>query len=354
MNYVITPASVIFTTDAGKSLTVSSDNDLYKPLRDAILSNDMDRANELASVDLNPLLGEFGKVSVYGGHVTYDGIELSNYLVSKILSANDKEPFANFLNNVMENPSRRAVQDLFKWVESAKLPITRDGHLVAYKYVRQDYKDQHSGTFDNSVGAICEMPRNQVVEDPNISCAPGLHFCSFSYLGQDFGKRLMLVKVNPRDVVSFPDQYQMSKARCCRYEVIHEIKWAEAKDYFMDSNGVFVPPAEQVEELQGFYIISPIGLYYREFGMGLTPNRDEAYVFYDKASVPQGCSIILVGAPDERSILERIIRIEDHLGLSATSTIAGRLDAIDRALGLEPITPVTARLDRAESQLGLS
>lgn len=168
----------------------------------------------------------------------------------------------------------------------------------------------------------------------------------------------MIVKIHPRDVVAFPDQYQMTKARCCRYEVIHEIKWVEAKDYFMDSDGVFVPPQEQIATATGFYLIDDkTGEYFREFGEGMTLNREEAHIFTNKDStlpIFQNVRRIPVHAPDERTILQRIERLEQHIGLLATSTIAGRLDAIDKALGLEPIEPMTARLDRAEAQLALS
>ena len=33
----------------------------------------------------------------------------------------------------------------------------------------------------------------------------------------------MILKINPRDVVSIPTDYNDSKGRCCRYEVIGEV-----------------------------------------------------------------------------------------------------------------------------------
>jgi hypothetical protein len=78
----------------------------------------------------------------------------------------------------MENPSYRAVNELYGFLEKNRLPITPDGHFLAYKKVRDDYKDIHSGTMDNSVGKIVEMERNQVNDDKNQTCSSGLHFCS--------------------------------------------------------------------------------------------------------------------------------------------------------------------------------
>jgi hypothetical protein len=111
--------------------------------------------------------------------------------------------------------------------------ITDDGHILAYKKVSADYKDIYSGTFDNSVGQIVEMRRNLVNEDRTKTCSSGLHFCSMSYLssyGTGPGSRVVIVKVNPRDVVSVPMDYNFAKARCCRYEVVDEYTGDDLED----------------------------------------------------------------------------------------------------------------------------
>ena len=105
------------------------------------------------------------------------------------------------------------------------VPLTPDGHCMAYKKVRDNYMDIHSGTFDNNVGQICKMARNEVDEDKDRTCSSGLHFCSLDYLpkfGGSYGTRVMLLKINPRDVVSIPSDYNNAKGRACRYEVVGE------------------------------------------------------------------------------------------------------------------------------------
>jgi hypothetical protein len=37
------------------------------------------------------------------------------------------------------------------------------------------------------------------------------------------GERTVIVKINPRDVVSIPTDYNEAKGRACRYEVIGEL-----------------------------------------------------------------------------------------------------------------------------------
>jgi hypothetical protein len=76
---------------------------------------------------------------------------------------------------------------------------------------------------DNSVGMIVEMERNRVDDDKNVTCSTGLHFCGMSYLSHFGGARTVIVKINPRDVVSIPTDYNEAKGRACRYEVIGEL-----------------------------------------------------------------------------------------------------------------------------------
>jgi hypothetical protein len=133
----------------------------------------------------------------------------------------------NFLANLQNNPSYRAVTELYGFLEKGKLPITEDGYFLAYKRVRNDYTDCHTGTMSNAIGTVVEMARNQVNEDPKQTCSYGLHFCSRDYLqhfGTDSGNRTVILKINPADVVAIPADYNDTKGRCCSYEVIGELE----------------------------------------------------------------------------------------------------------------------------------
>lgn len=133
------------------------------------------------------------------------------------------EPLAAFMENLMQNPSKRAVDELYGFLEKNNLPITPDGHFLAYKRVRGNYHDCHTGKMDNSIGKIVEMERNRVDDNRDRTCSSGLHFCSESYLTAFGGERTVIVKINPRDVVSIPSDYNEAKGRACRYEVIGEV-----------------------------------------------------------------------------------------------------------------------------------
>lgn len=77
----------------------------------------------------------------------------------------------------------------------------------------------------NAPGNIVEMERNTVDDNMNNTCSTGLHFCSKEYLSH-FGSsdsRTVILKINPADVVSIPADYNSTKGRACRYEVLGEL-----------------------------------------------------------------------------------------------------------------------------------
>lgn len=168
-------------------------------------------------------------LKIENGEVLYFGEPLHNAVVTKILEFIDKKldfaPLLKFLENLMENPSKASVDNLYRFLEHNQMPITVDGHFIAYKGVTQDYKDCKTGKLDNSPGKIVEMPRNKVQDDPNITCSYGLHVAALGYVNGEYGGyHKIVVKVNPRDVVSVPTDYNNQKMRVCRYEVLHDLK----------------------------------------------------------------------------------------------------------------------------------
>src|SRR3990167_7995736 len=127
-----------------------------------------------------------------------------------------------FMSNLMENPSKRAVDQLYSFLEHKNLPVTEDGCFLAYKAVRSTLLDKHSGTILNEVVSVISIPRNKVDDEPNNHFSYGLHCGSMEYVkyfahGDD---KILVVKVNPRDVVSIPSDHNCTKLRTCQYEVV--------------------------------------------------------------------------------------------------------------------------------------
>jgi hypothetical protein len=156
----------------------------------------------------------------------------TNTIIDMVKQGFPFEPMLNFLDNISQNPSDHAIVELFDFMENKHMPITMDGHFLAYKAVRSDYKDIYSGKFDNSVGSICQVPRQSVDNNRDNGCGTGLHVGAIDYAksyggidldndgGSDDGNHLMICKVNPKDVVSVPNDHKFQKLRTCRYEVV--------------------------------------------------------------------------------------------------------------------------------------
>jgi len=207
--------------------TITSTHIAYEKVKEAIKTGDWDTVQEVIEPKKIVLEYGAGNIAIQGDKFYWKGQEFHNTLADRIISMYQDgfpiEPMVQFMENLMSNPSHRAVTELYKFLEKGNLPITNDGHFLAYKKVRKDYKDCHSGTMDNSVGQIVEMERNQVDDKAENTCSSGLHFCSREYLDHFGGERTVILKINPRDVVSIPTDYNASKGRACRYEVIGEL-----------------------------------------------------------------------------------------------------------------------------------
>jgi hypothetical protein len=209
------------------SHTISPTHIGYEKIKEAIRTSDWNTVRDLIEPKKVVLNYGEGNISVQGEKMFWKGEEFHNALSSQLIRMFQEgfpvEPMVQFMENLMQNPSKRAVDELYGFLERGNLPITPDGHFLAYKKVRDDYKDCHTGTIDNSVGQVVEMERNRVDDDKDRTCSAGLHFCSREYLQSFGGSKVMILKINPRDVVSIPSDYYNTKGRCCRYEVIGEL-----------------------------------------------------------------------------------------------------------------------------------
>ncbi len=198
-----------------------------------------------------------GNICIYEDTVTYKNQPTHNAVASKILEfmkgGYPFQPLVKFLDKLMENPSKNSVDFLYQWIEMYKLPITEDGDFLGYKAVRADFKDKHSGTVDNSLGKIIEMPRNQVSDDRSVACGLGYHLgslTSYVYAFADEMDNIIIVKVNPRDVVSLPADASQSKMRVCRYEVI-EVVGTKDKVKEFDKAYIAPKPDDRVHDYTG-------------------------------------------------------------------------------------------------------
>lgn len=174
-------------------------------------------------------------LNVNTGTVTYQGKRISGHLERKVFEVVDSglpvDPWKRFVARLAANPSMRAREELDLFLERGNLPITPDGCFLAYKRVTADYQDCYTRSIDNSVGTTVVMPggRSAVDDDARRTCSVGLHFCSKEYLRNFYSGsgRIVAVKIDPADVVSIPVDYNHTKGRTWKYEVVDEIDTSE-------------------------------------------------------------------------------------------------------------------------------
>ena len=237
----------------GNPVIVDSTHMNYEGVKQAIRDQDWESAVTLSSVKNAVAKLSEGKVTIEGDEVLFNGEVIHNALTRRIMALfNDGFPITHmckFMERIDANPSYRARNELYGFLEACNLPITDDGCFLAYKKIRSDWKDCYTGTIDNSIGQKPTMARRDVNEDPNQTCSAGLHVCSYSYLSSYGGDRIVAVKVDPADVVAVPTDYNNAKMRVCMYEVVEELPFDAAQKNDVLSDGpsvrtgfVFVPP----------------------------------------------------------------------------------------------------------------
>lgn len=242
-------------TDTSESLivsgqvvrTVASSHPNFIKIRDYLFAQndagdeiDLDHVLKLIDAGLtvvDTLLRVTDRVSYKGGNLLWDGEPIENALsahIVRMIKAGDENytAFAKFLENLDQNPSQASRDALFEWVADRDLTITPEGHFVAYKGVTRDYKSlhggygivngvEHNGALDNTPGNVVEVPRNRVDPNRDSACSYGLHVGTRPY-ANDYGNHMVIVAVNPRDVVMVPRDGGGEKMRVCKYTVLDD------------------------------------------------------------------------------------------------------------------------------------
>lgn len=238
--YSITPGAVMVVV-GNQPKVVSATHPNYAKLVKALHApvHDVDLIGDLADILRFVARATFGAVEVGDTGVRWNGKPVVNVIADRMLqmlfSGHDLAPLGKFLDKLMLNPLETAQNELYLWLESGNQPITPDGNILAFKNVRNDYKDIHSGTIDNSIGAQPEMAREDVDPSRFHTCSRGLHFCSFGYLpnfSHAYDGHTMIVEVNPADVVAIPNDYSNQKGRCWTYKVVGEVPAEAAANFF--------------------------------------------------------------------------------------------------------------------------
>jgi hypothetical protein len=240
----------------------------YAQIVGALLAgaSDSDRLYRLfrpAEGVIEALNGLNSPVRYENGQVLYDGVEVNNDLtrqIARLIAAGDESAFSlvSFLERVELNPSPSSRLHLFHWLKDRDFTITPSGHFLAYKYVQEDFGSCHSGSaivdgvpveghIPNKPGSVVEMERGEVDPNRQATCSYGLHVATW-YYAASYGSTIVLVLVDPADVVSVPNDYEDQKMRVCKYQVLKQVT-EPVKDPLVAVSALLALEDERVEEL---------------------------------------------------------------------------------------------------------
>lgn len=272
----------IFYAD-GESETIPEAHVSFKPIIEKLISG---TATDEDIRDLTGVLKTVARkmaalserVSVDGKEVYFDGDPLRGE-ISDIIKrmfeegkALDFKPLVNFLEKAKTNPSLKSIDDLYRWIRNGDLVIDPDGDIVAYKAVKVNAdgvnvsihegnafvngEDFH-GHIPNVPGSIISMARSQVNDNEFETCSYGLHAGTYAY-ATEFATwqrhdttRLILVKINPRDVVSVPNDHNDAKMRVSRYTVLTQIDERIAQPFYQPELDEDEIEDDEIDEFDG-------------------------------------------------------------------------------------------------------
>lgn len=264
MKYIINNTGIIFF-HANKPIKIEKHSTQYLRILKAF---DLPKS-EQESVILNILQQTSGFFESDGFKITpeeviYNGEKMPHALADKIRSIIEEglpiSLFAKFWDNLQQNPSANSVRELYDFLAYKELPITEDGCFLAYKGLSKTGwsisgnketkvlkgKVDASGRIYNGLGEEIEVRRWDVDDNRQNHCSYGLHVGSLNY-AEDFSQGMVVVvKINPKDVVSVPEDFDCQKCRVCSYKVV-DIFSEEIESSICDEDGNEMHSEEYVE-----------------------------------------------------------------------------------------------------------
>ena len=252
MHALIDEQSII-VTDAGETVLVAATDPVYPAVRGYLVDErgqNFDTVRAMVNTIRVAVKGTLAEaVSVVDGdtagsdepayRITHgDPVEEVILATALRLTREDADmaPLGAFLKRLERNPSPASRSQLFGWLRAGGFTVTRDGYIVGYKSVRNDGLSAHAGRepvtvvrqdgtsetvtghVPYPVGSTVWMPRHLVDDDRDSACSVGLHVGTYGY-AQSFSHQMLVILVDPADVVSVPTDCSAQKMRVCRLRV---------------------------------------------------------------------------------------------------------------------------------------
>ena len=238
MQYIINDKSIVFFFE-GKPLKIAKTDPCYHRI---IACFDLPEDQQEDSINniIQQKVGQFTKdgFTINPVEVTFEGERLPTALANKVRSISAEglpvKLFAKFWENLQANPSANSVRELYDFLAYKELPITEDGCFIAYKGVQRNGYScsgnlktkvlqgivDSAGKIENNIGDTIEVLRRDVDDNRGNGCSYGLHVGSLEYAESFSQGKLLIVKINPADVVSVPQDCSCQKCRVAKYQIL--------------------------------------------------------------------------------------------------------------------------------------
>lgn len=221
--------------------SITSDNTNYEEILNIVRRSEVTSSVSEKLLELIKPIVQFERIlsqgcgtefCIYADTVScsIDGVDfpidkrLNKEILEVFKSYGDLAPLYKFVTKLAKNPRKEVIDELWGFIASCGLALTKEGNFLAYKNVNVDFTDVYTGSMDNSPGSVVEEPRFSVEHDPNKTCAKGLHFAAWGYLKHYApGRKTVILSINPKNVVSIPTDYNNMKGRACKYKVLREV-----------------------------------------------------------------------------------------------------------------------------------
>ena len=218
------------------------------------------------------VLAQIEGFKVTADGVYWDGRLLHGVVVQRIMEFVEQsqpiEPMLRFLVRLYKNPSNTSREQLYNWLQHKQIPITDEGTILCYKAVNSDFYSVHggkqiplqgkcnsSGQVFNGVGETIELRRHDVDDNTRNHCSNGLHVGSLAYV-RDFcpgNGKILIVELDPADVVSVPEDCACQKVRCTLYKVLGVYDGALPDVLPRETAATYAMPDDEInmQELEG-------------------------------------------------------------------------------------------------------
>lgn len=258
MKYIINQTGIVLFMNNKPQKFASSDPKYAAIIASLRLPSDQQEAainKALEAADVNRNIQSKGfQLNPNTREVSYHGELLPAPLAQKVFSLIEQNLpvtlLEKFWENLKQNPSYNSVRELYDFLSYKELPITEDGCFLAYRGLRSDFYSvsgnletkvlqgtvNSKGQIYNGVGEHIEVQRNCVDDNRENHCSFGVHAGSWDYALNWSRGKMVVVKINPKDVVSVPSDYNCQKLRCCAYTVVSEVQ-VEITSAATDDNG---------------------------------------------------------------------------------------------------------------------